>query len=110
MKRTFADIVLERCEKVTPGPWWLVEEQTHKSMFVAHGSKTDLSDQFDILESYNKQDYEFIAHSRTDVPELCRRLKKACEMLRIANTYLFPINKGEFHDIADDLEAPLEEK
>ncbi len=55
--KTYADQCLERAEKATKGPW----KAGHSYHF--------------------EKNAEFIAHSRTDVPELARRLKKACDLL-----------------------------
>lgn len=103
MKPTYPDTCLERAAKATKGPWWL-ETEALSDMFIAHGSKTDLSAQFDVLESYDKDDFDFIAHSRTDVVELARRLKRACEELRA-------YAEDEIaHKFIDELEAMPEEK
>lgn len=95
--KTYADECLERAEKATEGPW--------KSGVTYH----------------HEQNAKFIAHARTDVPELARRLKKACETIRELagclewlngwsknlGTDPFVINLFKF---ADELEAMPEEK
>jgi hypothetical protein len=91
MKQSYPDICLERAEKATEGPWKLnwgnscITDSTNSESII-----------FD--ENCRKPDAEFIAAARTDVPELVRRLKKACVML---NQIGIP---------TDELEAPLEKK
>lgn len=78
MKKTYADQCLERAEKATEGPWeclpygdgtnflkWQVKDSNYYRAATAIGRETA----------------EFIAHARTDVPELARRLKEACTIL-----------------------------
>lgn len=55
--KPYADTCLERASMATEGPWKVI---TCKSL----------------------EDADFICEARTDVPELARRLKKACEALR----------------------------
>jgi hypothetical protein len=86
--KTYADQCLERAEKATEGPW------------------SPLSD----LIVGCMDDSEFIAHARTDVTELARRLKEACDYLRLdcevsGRDHLLNC----FCTIADELEAMPEE-
>ena len=87
MKKTFADICLERAEKATVGPW------THSStchqvnhVYSEHQGfiVSDLVGSIAKIRSgryeFQKLNGEFIAHARTDVPELARRLNKSIEI------------------------------
>lgn len=105
MKKTYPDQCLERSEKATEGPW----VTNGGSAIIA----TDVCGQFGISsirkkKPKRKQDFTFIAHARTDVPELARRLKKACDALKDA--YNLQLHPSNLQDIADELESPLEDK
>lgn len=102
-KSTYAEACLERAEKATEGPWHRVAANVEKSK---HGH---------ITTTWTFPDNaEFIAHARTDVPELARRLDSACDAIRKAadalNGYgtvilsMDPFSKILF-DLADELEA-----
>jgi hypothetical protein len=93
---TYANKCLERAEKATKGPWsfrgWTVNAIYDDDAF-----PLQVNTEFESA----KQDAEFIAHARTDVPELARRLKKACESLRgigLATGTKYP------DELADELE------
>lgn len=90
MTKTYPDESLERAEKATEGPW------------EASCDTVSVPDQV-ICYTHNN-DEEFIAHARTDVPELARRLKRACDFLRFVDGTTTAIN------MAKELEAPLEGK
>jgi hypothetical protein len=112
MKKNYIEECLERANAATEGPWWVEPERYVKredgsevliDMEVAYGTQGDLSDTFNLYDSYNEKDYQFIAH--TDVVELAMRLKKACEALRMDPSEDRYITQLE---LADELEAPLE--
>lgn len=110
-KKSYADQCLERAEKATVGPWkstWREDENRNKKQ-IESTSSIVFGKSF-ILP----HDAEFISHARTDVPELARRLKKACEALAKiaywksdANVCCFP---EDCYGLIDELEAPLENK
>lgn len=95
MKKTYADECLERAEKATEGPW----ESSCDNVATSD---------FHICATYNN-DEEFIAHARTDVPELAKRLKIALKELRRA---AYAIDNedyaSQFTSIVHELEAPLD--
>lgn len=82
-KKSYSDQCLERAENATKGPWetmclfgsWDLPVQINdmKDNTIV---KVD-TDCRNVVSNCN-----FIAASRTDVPELARRLKKACEALK----------------------------
>jgi|SRR6478672_10578211 len=109
-KKTFADECLAIANAATPGPWYW--RPTSDTRFVSDKyfqnirltSKTE--DRVFMADSGLNSDAEFISESRTMVPELAKRLKKACAWLRT--------NCGKYGDeylnqIADELEKPLED-
>jgi hypothetical protein len=100
MKKTYADICLERAEKATEEPWLVKHHRSFGNLFRLDNPQT--ANQF---VSQYEPNREFIAHSRTDVPELSRRLKKACEALREAEGRLHGYTDKTFGDLADELEA-----
>jgi hypothetical protein len=92
---TYADECLERAGKATEGKW----EPNNEKLFI-EGYAT--------LEE-QKNNIEFIAHARTDVPELARRLKLSIQIIRqVANEN--PELSVGLYILADELEAPLEGK
>jgi hypothetical protein len=96
MTRTYADICLESAEKATNGPWiekndWYIEKP--------NGIR--------LAEAYDVRNIQFIAHARTDVPELSRRLKRACDALRMVCVHS---DFSLYKDLADELESISEEK
>lgn len=110
----YIDEVLARAEKATPGPWFYAYEYTsivtRGPQLGATGCCTsegpgwfsiDLDG--DCLGGESSANAGFIAHARTDVPELARRLKRAIREMRLS------IDE-ELYRIADELEAPLDEK
>lgn len=105
-RRTFADTCLELTEKAIESPWAWEKEMFGWKALNAKGRKDKDGEQARVIYARNDglmgichSDAEFIAASRTLVPELARRLKKACEALR---------NPGAYSaELADELEAPL---
>lgn len=91
MTQTYADICLERVEKA-PNTYRL-----------------------DGPRDYVRESSNFYHHARTDVPELARRLKKACELLRAASNVFgklagYDCAEYDYAVTADELEAMPEEK
>jgi len=106
--KTYAQQCLERAEKATPGPW--------------HIGHMNESEGMSIGEEIHLDSATFIAHSRTDVVELAKRLERAINIVR-AITKLKPRwdDKGLFYKPTDidpvkqiatealeELERPLE--
>jgi hypothetical protein len=112
MKKTYTDECLERTKIATEGPWKTYK--THDASF-ADGIRQEQTQEDIICGSidyeqrgvYTQADAEFIAHARTDVPELARRLNRAIEALKSqVGQYDIPL----FKDLIEELEAPLEKK
>lgn len=84
MTKSYADSCIEIASHATEGPWVF---DTDCDVFAG---KQDESGEFEkrVCTMPYSADYhadlKFIAHSRTDVVELARRLKKACEELRLS--------------------------
>ena len=99
-KKTYADRCLERAEKAPEGPWvydkGVIFTKTNP-FFLQTLTRERPGDPWEM----NEASY-FIANARQDVPELVRRLKKACAYLR-KSSYT------NLRDVADELETPLEE-
>lgn len=95
---SYADQCLQRAEKATEGPW------TCSDIGSIH-SPSGKPIQTGGPECESETCYAnalHIAHGRTDVPELARRLKEAIEALRSECSY-------DFDQIADRLEAMPEQ-
>lgn len=126
---TYADECLERAEKTPKGPWvtgyvagqCYIDHQhggaickyvydivsdnneiSHHSIIqkTTHHYVVNTTMEYGAME---KEVAAFIAHARTDVPELARRLMKACERLRNSGLY------GPEDELADELEAMPED-
>lgn len=111
--KTYADSCLERAEKATPGTWtidfkepnWFgIESDKDSGDWVVCGDESE-------FPRPTKVNAEFIAHSRQMVPELAKRLKRACEFIRVHVPNMIPIGMSgytEFRDLclkqADELE------
>ncbi len=96
---TFADIVLERCDKATP---------------IYPTGELVTGNPFLYAKWEYKEGSQTKAIDKEMVSELARRLKKACEELRLS---CITFRRCGQHDdavlnekIADELEAPLGEK
>lgn len=106
-KRNYITECLERAEKATEGPWAI----NHKYGQVwAPKSQLFISTETKITDTDYDDEVIFIAHARTDVPELARRLKKACEYLRGASDEFGKVSgydcaEYDFAMAADELEA-----
>lgn len=109
MKKSYADICLERANKATEGPWEVVSDLPSWAVASFKG-------QTDVVSTKNRAyraphpnygcelyDAEFIAHSRTDIVELANRLKRAIAYLR----RLEPPRGTADPTVADELERPL---
>jgi hypothetical protein len=112
---------LERAEKATEGPWTTWTESGMEGHFiiiiiiiVPHLGIEKQGDSRYPVQTESRENSEFIAHARQDVPELARRLKYICEHLREAAKVQHGMNSpmgelGEYWNrLADELEAPLE--
>lgn len=97
-KPTYADECLARASRATPGPW------------KANGN--EVKPIFCDCCAWCSETAEFIAHARTDVVELAKRLKKACDELRAAIPRIedgFMWYEKELLALAERLEAPPRE-
>lgn len=114
MGKTYADLCLERAAKATEGPWkyQFVDDCMGMARSLScNNEDVDVDSEFWIWEQlYGGDDTrdsvkltletaQFIVHSRSDVPELARRLKKACDFLRYVDGTTIVIK------FADELEA-----
>jgi hypothetical protein len=65
--------IQERCNAATPGPWKAyIEDRDHES-----GSCFIQTDRNDIeLSGASKDDYDFIAHARQDIPRLLNEVRR----------------------------------
>ena len=69
--------IMERCEKATPGPWESEVTTSGGSILTRGGKWRGQS-----LQVVPSQDADFIASARSDVPDLCRDLLAAREVMR----------------------------
>ena len=66
--------IMARCDAATEGPWESIEATDTKAKWLdLHGRSCQTS----IFYFNNGIDATFIAHSRADVPDLCRALEAA---------------------------------
>lgn len=108
--KTYAQTCLERAEKATEGPWRfrIVNEET----YLGNLPTPEIVNSSGIYPNTHA-DFELIAHSRTDVVELARRLEKATQSLRDIATELASVpwnidNDNSIERIIKELERPLE--
>lgn len=101
MSKTYADQCLERADKATEGPWNKVDDEYGIRIPEVKG---ECEGCIGWLKPAYEEDAVFIAHARTDVPELARRLKRSIDIVR-----QFDYNRL-FEDELRELEAPLGEK
>ncbi len=108
--KTYADECLERAEKANKWPpivssYNAEKEYDHYIPEILTGYESDYK---------HLADAEFIAHSRTDVPELARRLNRLIKEVKYLNELLVSIDVKDQYDVLNDLvnelEAPLENK
>jgi len=78
MTKSYADICIERANVATEGPWFQFssahEGEPCNYIESDNGCVTTVFTGF--------ENAKFIAHARTDVPELAKRLKLACEIIK----------------------------
>lgn len=98
--KTYADTCIERAEKAPSGPW----RDDKGTLFMPSGECFYL--RCLPFDSTYQNIMQLIAHARTDVPELARRLQRACEVLRDACFEGSTFGK----DLANELEALPGEK
>lgn len=113
--KSYPDTCIERAEKATEGPWknvgdCLITEYDsngpdgHRGASPEYYNCTGYEGGFPIPDNRAVADAEFIAHARTDVPELARRLNTAIRRLRELSV------KRRDDEFTDELEAMKEEK
>jgi len=126
---TYSDQCLERASKTTPGPWkydygnWEVECDNLESDAYRDAVCYVASIRDGIYDRTNPvdptDDAEFIAHARTDVEELAKRLNKAIYALKVIgadNNVSNPCSHQDgsveqyANNVVAELEAPLEGK
>jgi hypothetical protein len=102
MKKTYADICIERADKASKEPW--KQYQNGDAPWPDGIQDRDGNEVIGSTISYEqtgvylKENAEFIAKARSDVPELARRLKRAVNYMR-------KLNDPVCNKIADELEA-----
>lgn len=69
-----------RLTAVSKGPWFLAKDGDN-NYEVCCGTEGNPSDTFSIIERYEFEDYNFIAHARQDVPDLLREVKRLNKLL-----------------------------
>lgn len=95
---------LQRSEKATPGPWvnrphGVIQTQ-NESITIPKEGIVFWDDSGKADNSKGTENYDFIAHARQDVPELCARLTRAIRYIRATRSEFDPA-------LADELEAPI---
>ena len=99
-KKTYAQTCIELAEKATPGPW-----KTYCDDGIQDAKNDDVvgySIPYKQLGMQTVGNTEFIAASRQTVPELAKRLEKACILLR--EIYTLSIHPAEAQRLAEELE------
>lgn len=66
--------IKERCEKATKGPW------KHTNINSVHGPKSLVCQDYDAEDEKEEErqdnDFRFIAHARTDIPDLIAEIER----------------------------------
>ena len=123
MAKSYIDQILERAEKATEGPWDVEYGVSMRTAWAFMSRKSreyilrlDGGENCKIDEETGQveETLEFIAHARSDVPELARRLIRACDELRRTGIEFRRLgdydSANAYSMIADELEAMPEEK
>lgn len=109
MKKSFADICLEKSDKATPSPWRYNGIENPRIDSVTGFNS------YMIVDLLSPRNAEFIAFSREALPEVARRLQVAIDTLRITAATFTESNvmcsiAYDLDLIANELEAMPEEK
>lgn len=120
---TFAEECLERAEKATPGEWRHIPGDSYcafphvvcgpnKTLVFEDHSDHECADKHcDKGWTPDESDAEFIAHSRTDVVELAKRLQRACAALNIEAYHPYAGEENaSLIALLNELESPIGEK
>lgn len=103
--KTLSAQALELAGKATEGPWHVEDLDGISSI---SDEVIIYSTDYDTTGVRNNEDAVFIAQSRTLVPELARRLERACEALRQAQQSLKYYSNADLDiSILEELERPL---
>lgn len=128
MKKTYIDECLERANAAYPGPWeWIIDNKSHSTTLNSNYKDdpyfASIDESLILDDGSSNGEYQpvidsdspngiFIKHSRTDVPELCMRLKLAIEAIKQsiarADDCGDSYNSRPIRDVLVKLEAPLE--
>jgi hypothetical protein len=103
MNKTYADQCLERAEKATEAPW-----RSYDIFGPDYGEVYGPNVATEKLILGSAADAEFIAHARTDVPELASRLNYVCAILSQIENALrrdMPVHPDYIKEIRQELEA-----
>ena len=83
--KEYYEEVRKRCEAATPGPWIaFIEGRDHTSgdSFIRRGPD-DIEEDLDLyLHGASIADYDFIAHSRQDIPILLEEIERLQRIIR----------------------------
>jgi hypothetical protein len=105
MKQTYPDLCLERASKASEGPWEFRATKQSQDVDEGYFSYVRLSgkngDRVLMADAGLISDLEFIVQARTDIEELGKRLKRACDALREAGCQ----GCDGYDGIADELES-----
>lgn len=99
---TYADVCLERAEKATPGNWDVHDGGEYWDIQGPEGLVVSCGREGEVTVGW--EDAEFIAHARTDLPELARRLKRAISIIELLQS------SGAYDETIFELEAMPEGK
>jgi len=66
--------IKSRCDKATEGPWYWEQEKRHGAVNFLYSKKLDVH--IAVLDNAGFDTYDFIAHSRTDIPYLLERVEQ----------------------------------
>lgn len=108
MKKTYADLCLERAEKATEGPWhdnkcgrnirnYAHEKKLGKKFHIARYPHRTTD--YPISHEEHAANAEFIANARGDVPELARRLTRAIELIDSLSEDFHPDEDDKFDSV-----------
>jgi hypothetical protein len=108
--KTYAEVCLERASKATLGPMEVSpgNEIVTKWKSLEHNAHIQVAS-FDLTKQ-GGLDAEFYTAARSDVPELGRRLKKACFILQCCAEDMDSEDADEIMEIIKELEEMPEEK
>ncbi len=102
MEQTRLDAIRARCEAATKGPWELTKDGRYEDH-----DECRINLPNDTIELCSYENGEFIAHARTDVPDLLAEVEKLREQLEYADLVLdaYKQDRDEWRRRAEKAEA-----